>query len=202
MILADRRFGRAEKFSKLPKWLRDNLGTGSTNLSVEESLAIAKKFLRQMAQPFPREAQFGIRYIKWNHHKLLFISLVLIEGRNLKFFEDQYKSNITDWLNLRFSNVFLWNWTKWQQILQAFSTRNRRPPIWSDWSARLRCWSSNKHSSSLSCKLPVFNTWIALEFSTKPKTPLQIAQKWYAQYNIGNGLISCRHEVAVHSQKR
>ena len=63
MILADRRFGRAEKFSKLPKWLRDNLGTGSTNLSVEESLAIAKKFLRQMAQPFPREAQFGIRFL-------------------------------------------------------------------------------------------------------------------------------------------
>ena len=63
MILADRRFGRSEKFSKLPKWLRDNLGAGSTNLSVEESLAISKKFLRQMAQPFPREAQFGIRSV-------------------------------------------------------------------------------------------------------------------------------------------
>ena len=47
---------------KLPKWLRDNLGSGSTNLSVEESLAITKKFLRQMAQPFPREAQVGIRH--------------------------------------------------------------------------------------------------------------------------------------------
>ena len=43
--------------------MRDNLGAGSTNLSVEESLAISKKFLRQMAQPFPREAQFGIRFV-------------------------------------------------------------------------------------------------------------------------------------------
>jgi len=60
MILADRRFGRSEKYSKLPKWLRDNLSSASTNLSVEESLAISKKFLRQMAQPFPREDQIGI----------------------------------------------------------------------------------------------------------------------------------------------
>ena len=41
--------------------LKDNLAVGSTNLSVEESLAVSKKFLRQMAQPFPREHQFGIR---------------------------------------------------------------------------------------------------------------------------------------------
>ena len=73
MILADRRFGRSEKYSKLPKWLRDNLSSASTNLSVEESLAISKKFLRQMAQPFPREDQIGIRSLGSSSLSLLLI---------------------------------------------------------------------------------------------------------------------------------
>ena len=32
----------------------------SLSLSVEESVALSKKFLRQMAQPFPKSAQLGI----------------------------------------------------------------------------------------------------------------------------------------------
>ena len=60
MILADRRFGRSEKHAKLPRWLTDSLSQASLSLSVEESVALAKKFLRQMAQPFPKSAQLGI----------------------------------------------------------------------------------------------------------------------------------------------
>jgi DNA excision repair protein ERCC-2 len=30
------------------------------SLSIEDSIALSKKFLRQMAQPFPRSAQLGI----------------------------------------------------------------------------------------------------------------------------------------------
>ena len=71
------------------KWLRDNLGAGSTNLSVEESLAISKKFLRQMAQPFPREAQFGIRFG-------LFSSLNKTNKKNLKFIGHRSSSIILE----------------------------------------------------------------------------------------------------------
>ena len=60
MILADRRFGLAGKHTKLPRWLTDSLSTASLSLSVEESVALSKKFLRQMAQPFPKSAQLGI----------------------------------------------------------------------------------------------------------------------------------------------
>ncbi|CAG5108094.1 Oidioi.mRNA.OKI2018_I69.chr1.g3629.t1.cds [Oikopleura dioica] len=60
MLLADVRFGTPGKYTKLPKWLTDSLSQGSLSLSIEDSIALSKKFLRQMAQPFPRSAQLGI----------------------------------------------------------------------------------------------------------------------------------------------
>jgi len=60
MLLADVRFGTPGKYNKLPKWLTDSLSQGSLSLSIEDSIALSKKFLRQMAQPFPRSAQLGI----------------------------------------------------------------------------------------------------------------------------------------------
>ena len=60
MLLADRRFGLAGKHTKLPRWLTDSLSQASLSLSVEEAVALSKKFLRQMAQPFPKSAQLGI----------------------------------------------------------------------------------------------------------------------------------------------
>ena len=117
MILADRRFGRSEKFSKLPKWLRDNLGAGSTNLSVEESLAISKKFLRQMAQPFPREAQFGIRSVLWT----------------------SIATWVTTWASSRAVRSFL----QLENCILVFWIPIKRLLIWNDWSAKLY-WTSNK----------------------------------------------------------
>nr|CAG4641470.1 EOG090X01B4 [Eurycercus lamellatus] len=60
MILADKRFSRADKRSKLPKWIQEHLKDTLCNLSTEECVQIAKRWLRQMAQPFTREDQLGI----------------------------------------------------------------------------------------------------------------------------------------------
>ncbi|KAK9508669.1 hypothetical protein O3M35_006172 [Rhynocoris fuscipes] len=59
MIFADKRFGRADKRSKLPKWIQEYLSDDLCNLSTEEAVQITKKWLRQMAQPFCREDQLG-----------------------------------------------------------------------------------------------------------------------------------------------
>lgn len=59
MIFADKRFSRADKRGKLPKWIQENLTDSMCNLSTEEAAQIAKKWLRLMAQPFSREDQLG-----------------------------------------------------------------------------------------------------------------------------------------------
>jgi DNA excision repair protein ERCC-2 len=58
MILADKRF--AKKKNQLPKWISQALLESEMNLSVDMSVAAAKKFLRTMAQPFHAKDQEGI----------------------------------------------------------------------------------------------------------------------------------------------
>ena len=60
MIFADKRFARNDKKGKLPKWIQEHLRDSMCNLSTEESMQIARKWLRQMAQPFTREDQLGV----------------------------------------------------------------------------------------------------------------------------------------------
>ena len=60
MVLADKRFGRADKRGKLPKWIQEHLRDSMTNLSTEEAVQISRKWLRLMAQPFTREDQLGV----------------------------------------------------------------------------------------------------------------------------------------------
>ncbi|OWA52467.1 TFIIH basal transcription factor complex helicase XPD subunit [Hypsibius exemplaris] len=60
MVFADKRFARADKRNKLPKWIREHLKESLMNLSIEETVQISKKFLRQMAQPFTLEDQLGV----------------------------------------------------------------------------------------------------------------------------------------------
>ncbi|KAK7865179.1 hypothetical protein R5R35_012039 [Gryllus longicercus] len=60
MIFADKRFSRIDKRSKLPKWIQEHLKDSLLNLSTEEAIQIAKRWLRQMAQPFSREDQLGV----------------------------------------------------------------------------------------------------------------------------------------------
>ena len=56
------RFGRADKRSKLPRWIQEHLKDGVCNLSTEEAIQISKRFLRKMAQPFSRVSRRSGRY--------------------------------------------------------------------------------------------------------------------------------------------
>ncbi|KAH7731005.1 DNA excision repair protein ERCC-2 [Aphelenchoides avenae] len=60
MIFADKRFGRADKRSKLPRWIQEHINEGCVNLSTEEAVMIARRWFPLMAQPFTRENQLGI----------------------------------------------------------------------------------------------------------------------------------------------
>lgn len=60
MIFADKRFSRQDKRSRLPKWIQEHLTDNYCNLSTEEAMQMARRWLRQMAQPFSREDQLGI----------------------------------------------------------------------------------------------------------------------------------------------
>ncbi|XP_070578427.1 general transcription and DNA repair factor IIH helicase subunit XPD-like [Ptychodera flava] len=60
MVFADKRFSRMDKRGKLPKWIQEHLKDSLLNLSTDEGIQVAKKFLRQMAQPFRREDQLGL----------------------------------------------------------------------------------------------------------------------------------------------
>lgn len=58
MVLADRRF--LKKRSQLPKWINQALLESEVNLSTDMAVGAAKKFLRNMAQPFKPSDQEGI----------------------------------------------------------------------------------------------------------------------------------------------
>ena len=49
MVLADRRFQK--KRSQLPRWIADEISEGQTGLSTDAAVGLAKKFLRNIAQP-------------------------------------------------------------------------------------------------------------------------------------------------------
>uniref|UniRef100_A0A8D3E699 General transcription and DNA repair factor IIH helicase subunit XPD n=1 Tax=Scophthalmus maximus TaxID=52904 RepID=A0A8D3E699_SCOMX len=60
MIFADKRYARADKRGKLPRWIQEHISDGSLNLTVDETVHLSKHFLRQMAQPFRQEDQLGL----------------------------------------------------------------------------------------------------------------------------------------------
>nr|KAG5712902.1 hypothetical protein BaRGS_007499 [Batillaria attramentaria] len=60
MIFADKRFSRADKRNKIPRWIQEHLTDNLCNLSIDEAVQVAKHFLRKMAQPFSRKDQLGL----------------------------------------------------------------------------------------------------------------------------------------------
>jgi DNA excision repair protein ERCC-2 len=58
MILADSRYNRHDKRSKLPKWILQFLGEGNLNLSTDMALQQVKQFLRLMGQPIDQKGNF------------------------------------------------------------------------------------------------------------------------------------------------
>ncbi|KAI9159256.1 TFIIH/NER complex ATP-dependent 5'-3' DNA helicase subunit [Blastocladiella emersonii ATCC 22665] len=59
MIFADKRYARADKRSKLPRWMDQRFQDATTNCSTDMAMAVARNFLRAMAQPFEPAAQLG-----------------------------------------------------------------------------------------------------------------------------------------------
>ena len=51
MILADKRYQRADKRSKMPAWITTHLKDVTLNLSTDMAVHVARDFLRRMAQP-------------------------------------------------------------------------------------------------------------------------------------------------------
>ena len=51
VILADNRYNKQDKKSKLPQWIQQFMSDGLSNLSTDVAMASARQFLREMAQP-------------------------------------------------------------------------------------------------------------------------------------------------------
>lgn len=61
MVFADKRFSRADKRSKLPRWMNEEMSEAATNLSTDMAVAMAKTFFKKIAQPFdPIQNQLGV----------------------------------------------------------------------------------------------------------------------------------------------
>lgn len=67
MVMADKRF--AKKRNQLPKWISGEMMESDSNMSVDQAVAAAKRFLKQMSKPFPASMQDGIS--TWSYEDLL-----------------------------------------------------------------------------------------------------------------------------------
>ena len=55
-MFADKRYQRADKRDKLPRWITSHLQQAHLNLTTDMLLTVAREFMRNMAQPFDRGA--------------------------------------------------------------------------------------------------------------------------------------------------
>lgn len=53
MVFADKRFARADKRAKLPKWIAQYIQPVCNNLSMDMAIVESKRFMRSMGQPYP-----------------------------------------------------------------------------------------------------------------------------------------------------
>jgi DNA excision repair protein ERCC-2 len=67
MVMADKRFEK--KRDELPKWISSALMESDRHMSVDQSVATAKKFLKTMSKPFPARMQDGIS--TWSYEDLM-----------------------------------------------------------------------------------------------------------------------------------
>lgn len=72
MVLADKRFAR--KQAELPKWIQNAIHASDVNQSVDMAVTSAKRFLREMAQPFEgddgTDTKVGIVKSSWDKRDL------------------------------------------------------------------------------------------------------------------------------------
>jgi DNA excision repair protein ERCC-2 len=67
MVMADKRFGK--KRNQLPKWISSALMEADSNMSVDQAVAAAKRFLKTMSKPFPANLQEGVS--TWSYEDLM-----------------------------------------------------------------------------------------------------------------------------------
>lgn len=60
MIFADKRFARADKRDKLPRWIAAQINEAHSNLSSDMALVESVRFLKQMAQDMPTNGKNGV----------------------------------------------------------------------------------------------------------------------------------------------
>uniref|UniRef100_A0A7E4VTR8 General transcription and DNA repair factor IIH helicase subunit XPD n=1 Tax=Panagrellus redivivus TaxID=6233 RepID=A0A7E4VTR8_PANRE len=63
LVFADRRYGKIDKRTKLPRWIQNNLSSGSHNMSVEEGVSKIRKWFPYMGQPVRKEDQLGVSLV-------------------------------------------------------------------------------------------------------------------------------------------
>eukprot|EP00127_Corallochytrium_limacisporum_P002319 Clim_evm107s109 gene=Clim_evmTU107s109 len=80
MVFADKRFSRQDKRSRLPKWIQQYLTDKFANLSVDDAVSIAKKFLREMARPFNQSDQIGLSLLTVEQIEGSGLANAMIEG--------------------------------------------------------------------------------------------------------------------------
>lgn len=73
MIFADKRFARADKRAKLPRWIAQFIQDMYSNLSMDMAIVESKRFMRSMGQPFEQGANgtslWGIEDIERRQEK-------------------------------------------------------------------------------------------------------------------------------------
>ena len=77
MVMADKRF--AKKRNQLPKWISSALMESDSSMSVDQSVATAKKFLKTMSRPFPARMQEGVS--TWSYDDLMEHKAKMESGR-------------------------------------------------------------------------------------------------------------------------
>ncbi|KAJ3385983.1 DNA-dependent ATPase of the nucleotide excision repair factor 4 complex [Entophlyctis sp. JEL0112] len=88
MVFADKRFARADKRAKLPKWIQAEMSEAYVNLSTDMAVATAKMFLRSMAQPF-EHSQLGISL--WYIVFIVFCSVIRNLSRDEKLLAEHIR---------------------------------------------------------------------------------------------------------------
>ncbi|KAL5490523.1 RAD3 [Sanghuangporus weigelae] len=56
MVFADKRYARADKRAKLPRWINQYITETAANLSTDMALVLSKLFMRQISQPHPEDS--------------------------------------------------------------------------------------------------------------------------------------------------
>uniref|UniRef100_A0A914Y5D2 General transcription and DNA repair factor IIH helicase subunit XPD n=1 Tax=Panagrolaimus superbus TaxID=310955 RepID=A0A914Y5D2_9BILA len=63
LVFADRRFGKIDKRTKLPRWIQEHILPGCHNMSVEEGVSKIRRWFPYMGQPMKKEDQLGVSLV-------------------------------------------------------------------------------------------------------------------------------------------